>query len=162
MEDSTRNVIREVDGNLRMAKQIMILPFLSVLIVWACAPAREKKTSLEIPFKKIDHFMMGKYEVGVLEYEPYLLASGYIQLYYLPVYEDGKRTREFYVNLYGNPDDFQLFAEKKVSKYFVMNQPFLWLLEEKTPVDPHLIKKRYAGAVEYEEIKEDLIRILRD
>jgi hypothetical protein len=147
---------------LRRVEQIMILPFLSVLLTCACAPATDKKTSLEIPFEKIDHFMVGRYEVGALEYEPHMLPSGYVQLYYFPVYEAGKRTREFYVNLYGNPDDFQLFAEKKVSRYFIMNQPFLWLLEEKTPEDPHLIKKRYAGAVEYEEIKEDLIRILSD
>ena len=145
---------------MRLAKQIMILPFLSVLIIWACAPAREKKSSLEIPFKRIDHFMVGKYEVGALEYEPYMLPSGYIQLYYFPVYLEGERTRDFYVNLYGNPDDFQLFAKKKVSRYFIMNQPFLWLLEEKTPEDPHLIRKRYEGAVEYERIKEDLTKLL--
>jgi hypothetical protein len=140
----------------------MILPFLSVLVIWGCGPARERKTSLEIPFEKIDHFMVGKYEVGALEYEPYMLPSAYVQLYYFPVYEEGKRTRDFYVNLYGDPDDFQLFAKKKVSKDFIMNQPFLWLLEEKTPEDPHRIKKRYEGAVEYEKIKEDLIEILGD
>ena len=145
---------------MRAAKQIVILPFLSVLIICACAPAREKKISLEIPFKRIDHFMVGKHEVGALEYEPYMLPSGYIQLYYFPVYLEGERTRDFYVNLYGNPDDFQLFAKKKVSRYFIMNQPFLWLLEEKTPEDPHLIRKRYEGAVEYERIKEDLTKLL--
>jgi hypothetical protein len=145
---------------LRAAKQIFILPFLSVLIIWACAPARERKTSLEIPFKKIDHFMVGKYEVGALEYEPYMLPSGYLQLYYFPVYEEGKRTRDFYVNLYGSPDDFELFAQKKVSKYLVMNQPFLWLLEEKTPENPHLIRKRYEGTVKYQKIKEDLTKLL--
>ena len=145
---------------MRTAKQIVILTFLSVLFVCACAPAREKKTSLEIPFKKIDHFMVGRYEVGVLEYEPYMLPSGYIQLYHFPVYVEGKRTRNFYVNLYGNPEDFQVFAKKKLSKHLILNQPFLWLLEEKTEQDPHLIKKRYEGAVEYEKIKEDLIKIL--
>lgn len=106
--------------------------------------------------------MVGRYEVGALEYEPYILPAGFIQLYHFPVYVDGKRTRDFYVNLYGDPDDFQIFAKKKLTKYFVLNQPFLWLLEEKTPEDPHLIKKRYEDAVEYEKIKEDLIRILSD
>ena len=145
---------------MSIAKQIMILASLSVLFILVCAPAREKKASLEIPFKKIDHFMVGKCEVGALEYEPYMLPSGYIQLYYFPVYVEGKRTRNFYVNLYGNPEDFQLFAKKKLSKHFVLNQPFLWLLEEKTEQDPHLIKKRYEGTVEYEKIKEDLIKII--
>ena len=145
---------------MRAAKQIFILPFLSVLVTCVCAPARERKTSLEIPFKKIDHFMVGRYEVGALEYEPYMLVSGYIQLYYFPVYLEGKRTRDFYVNLYGSPDDFELFAEKKGSKYLVLNQPFLWLLEEKTPENPHLIRKRYEGTVEYEKIKEDLTKLL--
>ena len=150
----------QVGDDLRTAKQIVILPFLLALIIWACASAREKKTSLEIPFKKIDHFMVGKYEVGALEYEPYMLPSGYIQLYHFPVYVEGKRTRNFYVNLYGNPEDFQVFAKKKLSKRFILNQPLLWLLEEKTEQDPHLIKKRYEGAIEYEKIKEDLIKII--
>lgn len=145
---------------MRLANQIVILAFLPVLLIWACAPARERKTSLEIPFKKIDHFMVGRYEVGALEYEPYMLPPGYIQLYHFPIYIEGKRTSDFYVNLYGNPEDFQLFAKKKLSKHFILNQPFLWLLEEKTEEDPHLIKKRYKGAVEYEEIKQDLIKIL--
>ena len=99
VDDPTKNVIREVDGNLRMVKRMVILPFLSVLIVWACAPARDKKTSLEIPFQKIDHFVVGECEVGALEYEPYMLPSGYVQLYYFPVYKAGERAREFYVNL---------------------------------------------------------------
>ena len=154
--------VNRIGDDLRTAKQIVILTFLSVLFVCACAPAREKKTSLEILFKKIDHFMVGKYEVGVLEYEPYMLPSGYIQLYHFPVYVEGKRTRDFYVNLYGNPEDFQLFAKKKLSKHLILNQPFLWLLEEKTEQDPHLMKKRYEGAVEYERIKEDLIKILSE
>jgi hypothetical protein len=104
--------------------------------------------------------MVGEYEVGALEYEPYMLPSGYVQLYYFPVYEEGRKTRDFYVNLYGDPDDFQLFAKKKVSKDFIMNQPFLWLLEERTPDNPHLIRKRYEGTVEYEKIKEDLTKLL--
>lgn len=156
MED----VILQVGDNLRRAKRMMILAFSSILFICACAPATEKKTSLEIPFEKIDHFMVGKYEVGALEYEPHMLPSGYIQLYYFPVYIDGERARDFYVNLYGNPEDFQVFAKKKLSKHFILNQPFLWLLEEKTEEEAHLIKKKYEGAVEYEEIKEDLMEIL--
>ena len=105
--------------------------------------------------------MVGRYEVGALEYEPHMLPSGYIQLYYFPVYVEGKRTRDFYVNLYGDPEDFQVFSKKKISKRFILNQPFLWLLEEKTEEDPHLIKRRYDSAVEYEKIKEDLTEILR-
>jgi hypothetical protein len=141
-------------------RQIRALTILSVLFICACAPAREKKTSLEIPLKKIDHFMVGRYEVGALEYEPYMLPSGCIRLYYFPVYVENKRIRDFYVNLYGNPEDFQVFRKKKLTKHFVLNQPFLWLLEEKTEEEPHLIKKRYEGTVGYEEIKQDLIRIL--
>ncbi len=152
--------VNRIGDDLRTAKQIVIFAFLSGLFIWVCAPAREKKTSLEIPFEKIDHFMVGRYEVGALEYEPYMLPSGYIQLYHFPVYVEGKRIRNFYVNLYGNPEDFQVFAKKKLSKHFVLNQPFLWLLEEKTEEDPHLIKKRYEDAVEYEKIKEDLIKII--
>jgi hypothetical protein len=117
---------------LRMLRRTVVLSCLSVLVICSCAPARDKKTSLEIPFKKIDHFMVGRYEVGALEYEPYMLPSGYVQLYHFPVYVEGKRTRDFYVNLYGNPEDFQLFGKKKLAKHFVLNQPFLWLLEEKT------------------------------
>jgi hypothetical protein len=141
---------------------MVILAFGSVLFIWSCAPARQRETTLEIPFKKIDHFMVGRYEIGALEYEPYMLPSGYIQLYHFPVYVEGQRTRDFYVNLYGNPEDFQLFAKKKLSKHLILNQPFLWLLEEKTEQDPHLIKKRYEGAVEYKRIKEDLINILSE
>lgn len=148
--------------DLRVIKGIVAWTFLLALSILACAPAVEKKTTLEIPFKKIDHFTVGRYEVGALEYEPYILPSGYIQLYYFPVYVEGKRIRDFYVNLYGNPEDFQVFSQKKVSKVFILNQPFLWLLEEKTPEDPHLIKRRYEGAVEYERIKEDLIKILSE
>ena len=143
-------------------RQILTLASLSVLFILACASVREKKTSLEIPFKTIDHFMVGGYEVGALEYEPYMLPSGYVQLYHFPVYLEGKRTRNFYVNLYGNPEDFQVFAKKKLSKHLILNQPFLWLLEEKTEQDPHLIKKRYESAVEYSRIKEDLIKILSE
>lgn len=160
LEGGTEDGILEAGDNLKTAKQIVILAFLYLLLVCTCAPARERKTSLEIPFKKIGHFMVGGYEVGVLEYEPYMLPSGYIQLYHFPVYVEGKRTRDFYVNLYGNPEDFQVFAKKKLSKHLILNQPFLWLLEEKTEEDPHLIRKRYEGAIEYEEIKEDLIKIL--
>lgn len=147
---------------MKPTKSILFWVFLLYLSILVCAPATEKKTALEIPFKKIDHFMVGKYEVGAIEYEPYMLPAGYIQLYYFPVYVEGKRIRDFYVNLYGNPEDFQIFGEKKVTKQFVLNQPFLWLLEEKTEKDPHLVKKRYEGAVEYERIKEDLIKILSE
>jgi hypothetical protein len=35
-------------------------------------------------------------------------------------------------------------------------------LEEKTEKDPHLLRKRYEGAVEYEKIKEDLVKILSE
>jgi len=147
---------------LRVIKNILFWTFLLKLSILACAPASEKKTTLEIPFKKIDHFMVGRYEVGALEYEPYMLPSGYIQLYYFPVYVEGKRIRDFYVNLYGNPEDFQVFSQRKVSKDFILNQPFLWLLEEETEKDPHLVKKRYEGAVEYNRIKEDLIKILSE
>jgi len=132
------------------------------LSILACAPVGQKKTTLEIPFKKIDHFMVGRYEVGAIEYEPYMLPSGYIQLYYFPVYVEGKRIRDFYVNLYGNPEDFQVFSQRKVSKDFILNQPFLWLLEEKTEKDPHQVRKRYEGAVEYNRIKEDIIKILSE
>ena len=147
---------------MRVIKNILFWTFLLKLSILACAPASEKKTTLEIPFKKIDHFMVGRYEVGALEYEPYMLPSGYIQLYYFPVYVEGKRIRDFYVNLYGNPEDFQVFSQRKVSKDFILNQPFLWLLEEETEKDPHLVKKRYEGAVEYNRIKEDLIKILSE
>lgn len=147
---------------MRVTKNILFWTFLLKLSILACAPVGQKKTTLEIPFKKIDHFMVGRYEVGALEYEPYMLPSGYIQLYYFPVYVEGKRIRDFYVNLYGNPEDFQVFSQRKVSKDFILNQPFLWLLEEKTEKDPHLVKKRYEGAVEYNRIKEDLIKILSE
>jgi len=162
LEGRKEDVISEVGDNLRMAKQIVVWASLSVVLICYCAPVREKKTRLEIPFKKVDHFMVGRYEVGAIEYEPYVLPSGYVQLYYFPVYVEGKRIRDFYVNLYGDPEDFQLFAKKKLSKEFILNQPFLWLLEEKIEEDPHLIKKRYDGPAEYEEIKEDLIWILSE
>jgi hypothetical protein len=151
-----------VSEDLRPIKLILLWVLWLCLSILACAPATEKKTTLEIPFKKIDHFMVGKYEVGAIEYEPYMLPAGYIQLYYFPVYVEDKRIRDFYVNLYGNPEDFQIFGKKKVTKQFIMNQPFLWLLEEKTEKDPHLLKKRYQGAVEYEKIKEDLVKILSE
>lgn len=147
---------------MRPIKFIQFWVFLLYLSTLACAPATENKTTLEIPFKKIDHFMVGKYEVGAIEYEPYMLPAGYIQLYYFPVYVEDKRIRDFYVNLYGNPEDFRIFGKKKVTKQFIMNQPFLWLLEEKTEKDPHLVKKRYEGAVEYERIKRDLVEILSE
>jgi len=147
---------------LRPIKLILFWVLWLYLSILACAPATENKTTLEIPFKKIGHFMVGRYEVGAIEYEPYILPAGYIQLYYFPVYVEDKRIRDFYVNLYGNPEDFQIFGKKKVTKQFIMNQPFLWLLEEKTEKDPHLVKKRYEGAVEYERIKEDLVKILSE
>lgn len=147
---------------MRPIKLILLWVLCLYLSILACAPATENKTTLEIPFKKIDHFMVGRYEVGAIEYEPYMLPAGYIQLYYFPVYVEDKRIRDFYVNLYGNPEDFQIFGKKKVTKQFILNQPFLWLLEEKTEKDPHLLKKRYQGAVEYERIKEDLVKILSE
>jgi hypothetical protein len=69
----TEDFVSEDGGDLRTAKETFMLPFLSVLVSCVCAPAGERKTSLEILFKKIDHFMVGKYEVGALEYEPYML-----------------------------------------------------------------------------------------
>lgn len=147
---------------MRPIKLILLWVLCLYLSILACAPATENKTTLEIPFKKIGHFMVGRYEVGAIEYEPYMLPAGYIQLYYFPVYVEDKRIRDFYVNLYGNPEDFQIFGKKKVTKQFILNQPFLWLLEEKTEKDPHLLKKRYQGAVEYERIKEDLVKILSE
>jgi hypothetical protein len=147
---------------LRPIKLVLLWVLWLYLSILACAPATENKTTLEISFKKIGHFMVGRYEVGAIEYEPYMLPAGYIQLYYFPVYVEDKRIRDFYVNLYGNPEDFQIFGKKKVTKQFILNQPFLWLLEEKTEKDPHLLRKRYEGAVEYERIKEDLVKILSE
>jgi hypothetical protein len=121
-EGGTEDVFLEADDDLITVKQLLVLAFLSVLFIWACAPARQKKTTLEIPFKKIDHFMVGRYEVGALEYEPYMLPSGYIQLYYFPVYIEGKRIRDFYVNLYGNPEDFFVFGKKRPKKTLILSR----------------------------------------
>lgn len=141
-------------------RNLLLLSFFSLLIL-SCAPSQVKEKSFELKFKKIDHFMVDKYEVGVLEYELYILPQGFIQRYHFPVYVQGERKRDFYLNIYGNLEDFKTFAYKKVSEKYLYTQQLLWILEEKTDEDSHLVLKRYDGPVNYQQVKEDVIKILR-
>jgi hypothetical protein len=141
-------------------RKLLVLSLFTLLLL-GCATSQVKEKSFELKFKKIDHFMVDEYEVGVLEYEPYILPQGFIQRYHFPIYVQEERKRDFYLNIYGNLEDFRTFAYKKVSENYLNNQQLLWILEEKTEGDPHLVLKRYYGPVNYQRVKEDVIKILR-
>ncbi len=126
-----------------------------------CAGPQIKREEFKLKFKKKDHFFVEKYEVGALEYEPVILPKGFIQRYHFPVYVKGKRERDFNLNIYGDLEEFKTFAYQKVSDEFILSQPYLWILEEETQENPHLIVKKYDGPVPYEVVKEDLIKVLR-
>ncbi len=132
-----------------------------IIIILGCAGSQVKEKEFKLKFKKIDHFFVGKYEVGTLEYEPVILPKEFIRRYHFPVYVGGKRERDFYLNIYGELEEFKIFAYKKVSQGFIFSQPLLWILEEKTSEDPHLIIKKYDGPISYKKVKKDLIRILK-
>jgi len=141
-------------------RNLLVLSLFSLLIL-NCASSQVKEESFKLKFKKIDHFMVDEYEVGVLEYEPYILPQGFIQRYHFPIYVQGERKRDFYLNIYGNLEDFKTFAYKKVSEKYLYTQQLLWILEEKTEGDPPLVLKRYDESVDYQQVKEDVIKILR-
>jgi hypothetical protein len=134
--------------------------FLVLLFVLACGSARKKQVNIDVKFKKIDHFIVEIYEVGVLKYEPYILPEGKILLYHFPVYLAGSKVRDFYVNLYGIPEDFVIFSKNRVSEEELKNMSLLWLLEEKTENKPYQVLKRYEGTPTYQQIKKDVIEIL--
>jgi hypothetical protein len=139
----------------------LILPLmLFLLLALACGLARKKETSVEIEFTKVDRFIVGIYEVGALKYKPYILPEGKILLYHFPVYLAGNKVRDFYVNLYGIPEDFVAFSKQRISEEELKNMSLLWLLEEKTKNKPYQVLKRYEGAPTYQEIKKDIIEIL--
>lgn len=130
------------------------------MVLMACASQKPKIRRYELTFKKVDHFVVERFEVGVLEFEPYILPGGYIPLYHFPVYLEGEKEGNFYVNVYGSPEELNPFKFKKVSKKFLYQQQLLWVLEEKTQENPHKILKRYDGAPDYSQIKKDVIAIL--
>lgn len=140
---------------------LFLIFFFLITMFSGCAGSKVKKREFELKFKKIDHFFVGKYEVGALEYESVILPKGFIQRYHFPVYVEGQREKDFYLNIYGDLEEFKVFAYKKVSVEFLFSQPLLWILEEKTLEDPHLIIKKYDGPVSYENVKKDLIRNLK-
>ncbi|MCJ7507906.1 MAG: hypothetical protein MUO85_04145 [candidate division Zixibacteria bacterium] len=135
---------------------------LFLLLTLACGFARKKETSVEVNFKRIDRFFVEIYEVGVLKYEPYILPEGKILLYHFPVYLAGDKVRDFYVNLYGIPEDFVAFSKQRVSEEELKRMSLLWLLEEKTKNKPYQVLKRYEGTPAYQEIKKDVIEILSE
>lgn len=141
---------------MKFASPIMLL----LLFTLACGFARKKETSVEIEFTKVDRFIVGIYEVGALKYEPYILPEGKILLYHFPVYLAGDKVRDFYVNLYGIPEDFVAFSKQRVSEEELKRMSLLWLLEEKTKNRPYQVLKRYEGTPTYQEIKKDVIEIL--
>ena len=144
---------------LKCCKFILTLSLI-LLFILACGSARKKKDSIEIKFKKIDRFLVETYEVGVLKYEPYILPEGKILRYHFPVYSFGKKVREFQVNLYGIPEDFVAFSQKKLSEEKLKQMSLLWLLEERTKNKPYRVLKRYEGTPTYQKIKKDIIEIL--
>ena len=125
-----------------------------------CASQQPKTGKYEISFKKIDHFMVGKYEVGVLEYELCILPGSYIPVYHFPVYLEGERKRDLYVNVYGSTRELDPFKFKTVSKKFLDQPQLMWILEEKIEQKPNKILKRYEKGPTYNQIKEDVIAIL--
>lgn len=131
-----------------------------LLLLIGCASREPKIESYQLTFKKIDHFMVNDFEVGVLEFETWILPGGYIPLYHFPVYLRGERNRDLYANVYGGPDQMDAFKFKKVSKEFLYQQELLWVLEEKTEKHPHKIWKKYDSAPDYPQIKNDVIEIL--
>ena len=140
-----------------------VLPlFLILLFVLACGLARKKKDTMEVKFKKVDHFIVKTYEVGVLKYEPYILPEGKILRYHFPVYLAGKKIKEFQVNLYGIPEDFVAFSQKRILEEKLKDMSLLWLLEERTENKPYKVLKRYEGTPTYQEIKKDIIEILSE
>jgi hypothetical protein len=131
-----------------------------LLFLMSCASREPKIESYELRFKKVDHFMANEFEVGVLEFEPCILPGAYIPVYHFPVYLRGEKERDFYVNVYGSPDQTDPFKFKEVSKGFLYQQELLWVLEEKTQKDSHKILKRYDSAPSYPQIKKDVVEIL--
>lgn len=136
-----------------------LLGFVLLLLI-SCASREPKIESYQLTFKKIDHFMVDDFEVGVLEFETCILPGGYIPLYHFPVYLRGERNRDLYVNVYGGPDQMDAFKFKKVSKGFLYQQELLWVLEERIEQKPHKILKKYERSPTYNQIKEDVIAIL--
>jgi hypothetical protein len=104
--------------------------------------------------------MVNEFEVGALEFEPCILPGGYIAIYHFPVYLEGAKRRDFYVNVYGSPDQMDAFKFKKVSRKFLYQHELLWVLEERTEEKLHDVLKRYDSAPSYAQIKEDVIEIL--
>ena len=143
-----------------MTKNVLLLSFLTIFVL-SCATPKLKEKTFELKFEKIDHFMVDKYEVGALEHELCFLPTGFFQRYHFPIYVQGERKRDFYLNIYGKLEDFKAFAYQKVSENYIYTQPLLWVLEEKTAEDPHLVLKRYDGPVSYKQVKEDVVKILK-
>ena len=104
--------------------------------------------------------MVENFEVGVLEFEPCILPGGYIPIYHFPIYYQGEKKRDFYVNAYGSPEQMAPFEFRDISKKFLYQQELLWTLEEKTEQEPHKIFKRYDSAPAYSQVKKDVIAIL--
>jgi len=144
-------------GFIKKAFCLKIIAFMC--LGFSCA-STQKTTQIKVEFKKIDHFFVGDWEVGALEYEPVIRAEGSILRYQFPVYKEGKRVRDFYVYVYGNPNEFALFKGQKVSPSFLENSNLLWLLEEKTDKEPHLIIKKFEKVPTYQQIKSDLSLLL--
>ncbi len=145
-----------------MQRRIYLIYFwgLLLLALIACASQQVGIRRHELSFKKVDHFIVHSFEVGVLEFEPCILPGGYIPIYHFPIYLEAEKDRDIYVNVYGSPEELNPFRFDKVSKKFLYQQELLWILEEKTEENLHRILKRYDSAPNYPQIKNDVIEIL--
>jgi hypothetical protein len=143
-----------------MKRRVHIIFSFVLLIVMNCAFRQPEVGRYEISCKKIDHFLVENYEVGVLEFEPCILPGSYIPVYHFPVYLEGERKQDLYVNVYGSPQELDPFKFKSVSKEFLHQPQLMWILEERIEQKPHIILKRYEKYPTYNQIKEDVIAIL--
>jgi len=153
-------LVRLIFQDREMHRRVYLILGFVFLVSVHCASHQPKSGKYEISFKKIDHFLVENYEVGVLEFEPYIMPGSYIPIYHFPVYLEGERKRDFYVNVYGSSQELDPFKFKNVSKEFLYQQQFMWVLEERTEQEPHTILKRYDRSPTYNQIKEDVIAIL--
>ncbi|MGB2697265.1 MAG: hypothetical protein WBD28_05315 [Candidatus Zixiibacteriota bacterium] len=143
-----------------MKRRVHIILGFVLLILINCAFRQPGVGRYEISCKNIDHFLVENYEVGVLEFEPCILLGRYMPVYHFPVYLEGERKHDFYVNVYGSSRELDPFRFKNVSREFLYQQQFLWILEERIEQKPHKILKKYERSPTYNQIKEDVIAIL--
>jgi hypothetical protein len=126
--------------------------FVAVLVIFGCASSMKRK------YTKKDHFMVGKYEVGAIEYE---IGGGEdnFTLWSFPVYLNGQKVKTYHF-LTQSVSDVKIQREAMGKSHVQVKE---WTIQEES-IDGNAYNiKKYADVimVDYSTVKQEIVNLLK-